>query len=89
MTFKGGLDKGDDQTTVNLLQFGKAPKKDGSVDNTGVSASVRGCNLGEFKGKTAITNYGTESLFERLSFSDSPGKGTTARCTAPPSSSSK
>lgn len=67
------MDKGDSNTTVNLLQFGKA---DG--DNQNVSANIRNCNLGEFKGKTAITNYGTNSHFENNSFSDSPGGDTTA-----------
>ena len=73
VTFKGGKVKGDAENTVNLLQFGKE-----KGDNNQVSASVVGCNLGEFKGKRAITNYGSQSHFENNSFSDSPGKGTTA-----------
>lgn len=73
VTFKGGMEKGDGSTTVNLLQFGKA-----GADNRDVAANIRNCNLGEFKGKRAITHYGTSSHIERNSFSDAPGSGTTA-----------
>ena len=84
VTFKGGKDKGDQKTTVNLLQFGT---KDG--DNQDVSANIRNCNLGEFKGKRAITNYGTKSHIEKNSFSDAPGAGTTAIELRPTKNASK
>ncbi len=73
VTFKGGAEKGDAGTTVNVLQFGKK-----GADNEDVSAHMVGCNIGELKRRRGITHYGTSSHFEGLSFSDAPGAGTTA-----------
>lgn len=73
VTFKGGWEKSDASTTVNLLQFGKA-----GADNQEVAANIRDCNLGQFKGKRAITHHGTSSDIAGNSFSDAPGRGTTA-----------